>query len=190
MHAARTEVNYMLRRPGLFGGASALSELFDLEDLHRTWRDRLRRLLPDNLLDYALTSGLVEIARERGWLDLDRALTTGEYRALRAAIGPFAAQDHTWRQVVAAFGEPSLLIGGTNPYFGKTLGYATADPGEPMVCFHLWNGDEPGAEPSWPPPHADPLLLAVHHGADPFPQDFRHTPAGLRRRPPEQQRPA
>src|SRR3954464_13864879 len=85
-------------------------------------------------------------------------------RLLRRTAGSWCEQDRTWAEVVSEFGEPSMLIGGTNPFYGKTLAYATRDRRDPMVFFHLWNGTEPGDEPSWPPAHPQPLLLAVRCG--------------------------
>jgi hypothetical protein len=42
---------------------------------------------------------------------------------------------------------PSVLCGGTNPLYGKTLGYLTEAPEEPMVFFHLWNGTAAARRP-------------------------------------------
>lgn len=198
------QVNDMLRRLGMFGGEPALWTLFDhlfyLEDqghsvgeLYESWRDRnafaptgvqgaLGRLLPDNL-NSALPSMYAEAARDHGWLRLDRTLTPDEYAQLRGSIEPFTEQDHTWSDVVDAFGQPSVLFGGTNPLYEKTLAYATADKSDPMVIFHLWNGVDADTQPTWPPMHVDAILLAIRCGSGPFADSFVFTPEGTRRRP-------
>lgn len=84
--------------------------------------------------------------------------------------------------IVAEYGPPSVLFGGTNPLFGKTLGYLTEAPGEPMVFFHLWNGTDAESGQPWPPEHAEPLLTAVRHGDAAFADTFTFTPEGQRRR--------
>ncbi|WP_174186928.1 hypothetical protein [Nocardia barduliensis] len=199
------QVNNMLRRLGMFGGEPALWTLFDhlfylegedhgVADIYESWRDRnaftptgaqgaLGRLLPDNLRS-ALPSMYAEAARNRGWLRLDRTLTPDEYARLRASIEPFAEQDHTWSDVVDAFGQPSVLFGGTNPRYEKTLAYATADKSDPMVIFHLWNGVDSDTQAPWPPMYTDPILLAIRCGSGPFVDSFVFTPEGNRRRPP------
>lgn len=88
-----------------------------------------------------------------------------------------------WSDVVAEFGEPSALFGGSNPLYGKTLGYLTGDTARPIVHFHLWNGGPNGDEPSWPPAHEEPLLFAVRFGDGPFRETFTFTPEGRRLRP-------
>ncbi|MFI9404055.1 hypothetical protein [Nocardia sp. NPDC052316] len=201
MHAYLIDqVNHMLRRLAMYGGEPALwtifHHLFFLEDadngmadLHESWRARnaftptgvkgaLQRHLPENLHS-ALPSMYAEAARQRGWLTMDRALTADEYTSLRAAIDTFVAQDRGWDDVVAAFGPPSVLFGSTNPWYEKTLAYATANKSDPMVFFHLWTDWETR------PRDAGPILLAVRSGVGPFAATFSFTPEGIRRRPPE-----
>jgi hypothetical protein len=124
-----------------------------------------------------------EFAHREGWLKLDRALSADEYAAMFGTIDSWAAQDRLWADVTSTFGMPSVLFGSTNPYYGKTLGYATADRSVPMLFFHLWNGTTPDAEPSWPPNHEQPLLLAVRRGDASLTTSFTFTPEGQRRRP-------
>ncbi|MEU6802228.1 hypothetical protein [Streptomyces neyagawaensis] len=83
--------------------------------------------------------------------------------------------------MTAEFGAPSVLFGGTNPLYGKTLGYLSEDPGQPMVVFHLWNGAAAGTD-SWPPEHEQPLLLAVRFGGGPFRRSVTFIPEGERRK--------
>lgn len=105
MHAYLIDqVNLMLRRLDMYGGEPALWTLFDhlffledadngVPDLHESWRARnaftptgvqgaLKRLLPERLHS-ALPSMYAEAARQRGWLRVDRALTSDEHIALR-----------------------------------------------------------------------------------------------------------
>lgn len=201
MHAYLVErVNHMIRRLGMYGGEPALWTIFEhlyyLEgvdsgraDLWQSWQERnafrstglkgaLHGLLPDNIFDDAVASMYAEAAHVRGWLELDRTSTGGEFGELHESIDAFAAEDHAWSEVVAAFGEPSVLIGGNNPYWGKTLAYATSDTAEPMVFFHLWNGTEPGAQHVWPPARPEPILLAIRYGSARWPEAFVFTPQG------------
>ncbi|WP_236710778.1 hypothetical protein [Streptomyces sp. 150FB] len=92
------------------------------------------------------------------------------------------SEDRVWADVVDEFGAPSLLFGGTNPLYGKTLAYLGEEPEQPMVAFHLWNGSTPGTGSSWPPEHEEPLLLAVRSEGGDFRQSFAFTPEGERRR--------
>lgn len=85
--------------------------------------------------------------------------------------------------VLEAFGPPSVLLGGTNPRYGKTLGYLAPDSAEPIIWFHLWNGTDPGCEPGRPPSHDQPLLVAVREGAGPVLHAIVYTSEGERRRP-------
>jgi hypothetical protein len=81
------------------------------------------------------------------------------------------------------FGPPSLLIGGTNPFFGKTLAYLTSHATEPITFFHFWNGSDPQAERARPRIYDEPVLLAVGAGRGAFKDTFTFTPEGGRRRP-------
>jgi len=123
-----------------------------------------------------------EFARRRQWLTLDRELTTDEYGAMVDEVAAWSG-DRSWQDILATFGQPSVLFGGTNPRYGKTLGYATGRAGDPMICFHLWNGSEPGQPETWPV-YDDPILLAVRRGNAPFEKCLSFTPEGTRRRPP------
>ncbi|MEU9186131.1 hypothetical protein AB0D14_16590 [Streptomyces sp. NPDC048484] len=130
----------------------------------------------------ATASVYAEFAHRRGWLAPDRVLTPDEYRTLRDRARSWAGEDRVWADVTAEFGPPSMLIGGTNPYYGKTLGYLGEGIEEPIVFFHLWNGSAPDAEASWPE-LKEPLLLGLRFGNGPFRESFTFTPEGQRRRP-------
>lgn len=198
------QLNGALRRPGMYGGELAVRMLIDhlsfVEQRSQAWGEEqhaleqrgawsaigvmgaFRRLLPGDHEDRP-SSVYAEFARRQGWLVPDRVLDAASYVALRETVDSWAAQDRVWGDVVARFGPPSVLFGGTNPLYGKTLGYLTEEVAEPVVFFHLWNGSDGEAEQSWPPAHAEPLLLAVRSGDGPFAETFTFTPEGRRRRP-------
>ncbi|WP_220093388.1 hypothetical protein [Actinacidiphila glaucinigra] len=198
------QLNLALRRPGMYGGATALRILIDhllfverqpeaWAQLQREWEDRglwtstgisgaFRDLFPRQADDHVIASVYAEFVHRRGWLKPDHVLTGEAYEALAGRVRQWAAVDRTWAEVTAEFGSPSVLFGGNNPLYGKTLAYLTEDPQRPMVVFHLWNGSEPGAE-AWPPEHQQPLLLAVRCGRGSFSGSSTFTPEGERRKP-------
>ncbi|MEU8622012.1 hypothetical protein [Streptomyces sp. NPDC048623] len=192
-----------LRRIGMMGGEVSIRILLDhllfVERRPEAWEEERRTLETrgawsatglthafDEFLPrddgYGMASLYAEFARRQGWLTDDRLLTGEEYTRLRATVEGWAASDRTWSDVTGRYGQPSVLIGGTNPYFGKVLGYFTEDVGQPMVFFHLWNGTD-GPDAPWPPEREEPALLAVRLGDVPVAEAFTFTPEGLRRRP-------
>ncbi|MFI9585734.1 hypothetical protein ACIHCQ_28675 [Streptomyces sp. NPDC052236] len=199
------ELNPALRRPGMYGNEGALrtliAHLLFVENEPDAWTEQQSALedrgawtstgvtgafwdlIPGGSYEFGMASVYSEFAHRRGWLVPDRVLTADNYHALRDRARPWAGEDRVWADVTAEFGTPSILIGGTNPRYGKTLGYLSEDAQEPMVFFHLWNGSAPDAESSWPPEHEEPLLLAVRFGGGLFPATFTFTPEGQRRRP-------
>ncbi|MFJ2590893.1 hypothetical protein [Streptomyces sp. NPDC087538] len=163
-----------------------------LAEQQRVWEERgawsstgvagvFRDLIPDRYYEYGIASVYAEFAHRRGWLKPDRVLNPAEYAVLQGAVRQWAGEDRVWTDVVDKFGTPSMLFGSNNRFYGKTLGYLTENPEEPMVSFHLWSGSAPGAEQSWPPEHEEPLLLAVRFGTGLFGQTFTFTPEGRRR---------
>ncbi|MFI6597953.1 hypothetical protein ACIBHX_16970 [Nonomuraea sp. NPDC050536] len=187
------QLNLALTRPSMFGGELSLRILVDHlayatgEDL--LWEEELRlmvergaccatmvkgafRALFEGIDEHAPASVYAEFARNRRWLSVDRTLRIAEYESLRQGLGTWTVEDRTLGDVVEAFGTPSLWIGGTNPSFGKTLGYASERVGDPMVFFHLWNDFE----------YDQPILLAVRCGTGPFRETFTFTPEGRKRR--------
>ncbi|MFD8421715.1 hypothetical protein [Streptomyces sp. NPDC059466] len=199
------QFNLVLRRPGMYGDVElaawmAIDHLLFLEQRPEVWDDQKRawgevglwpptgvkgaisRLLASDH-DGSVASVYAEFAWRQGWLKPDRVLDAETYASMRSVISPWAQHDRVWADVLAAFGPPSVLFGGTNPLYGKTLGYVTKDIAEPMISFHLWNGTEPGSDSSWPPDREAPLLLAVRCGGGPFADRFTFTPEGHRRRP-------
>jgi hypothetical protein len=146
-------------------------------------------VLPADALRDATASVYAEIAHRLGWLELERALSEAEFQQLRRDVGDWVTQDRTLSEVIETFGPPSLWIGGTNPFFAKTLAYTTADPAQNLICFHLWNAFAnipAGIELQGV--HPEPVVLAVRHRPGSFPDSFSFTPEGLRRRPTTDQR--
>ncbi len=202
-----SQVNGVMRRPGMYGRDEMAERLLlgamaALDGSLARWRaecEGLRErgaftatgvwgaysnILPADALRDAVASVYAEIAHRLDWLQLDRALSTAEFRQLSTQIDEFVASDRTLSEVVETFGPPSVWIGGTNTFCPKTLAYTTVDPGDSLVCFHLWNvfaNTAPGSSPRGV--HPEPVVLAVRHRPGPFANSFSFTPEGLRRRP-------
>ncbi|MDP9843420.1 hypothetical protein [Streptosporangium lutulentum] len=199
------QLNMALRRPGMFGGEIALQLLLDhlvyTERQDEAWAKEqqamesrgaftsigvtgaFRALLVPDAYEYGVASVYAEFVRARGWLEADRVLTADEYESMRQELSIWVAQDRVLSEVLETFGAPSVLFGGSNPLYGKTLGYLTEQVEEPMLFFHLWNGTAPDAESTWPPVYSEPVLLAVRCGTGPFRDTFTFTPEGKKRRP-------
>src|SRR5215469_16331869 len=129
-----------------------------------------------------MASIYAEIAHQHAWLTLDGNLTEASYGRILDRLPAWCTQDHSHSEIIAEFGEPSMLIGGSNPLYPKTLAYATAYAGSPLIFFHLWNGTQPGKTTNWPPEHPEPILLAARYGDTRFTDGFTFTPAGSVRR--------
>jgi hypothetical protein len=151
------QVNLMLRRVGMYGGVPALWPAFEhlsfVEHGTATWRaqwkewlDRARRstgvhgvfrdMSPGRRVqDHDEASVYAEFARRRGRLVPDHVMAADAYVSLREGVRAWAGEDRTWPDAVEEFGEPSVLLGGASPCFGKALGYFGADPAEPVVWF-------------------------------------------------------
>ncbi|MFI6731172.1 hypothetical protein NRF20_44905 [Streptomyces sp. R-74717] len=206
IHAYLVErLNKALSGPEMFGGEISLRLLIDhllmaerepeaFGRLQRSWEERgmwtaigvagaFRDLIPKPNYSCGMASVYAEFAQARGWLRPDRTLAPEAYQAMVDQVRDWAGKDRTWADVIDRFGPPSVLFGGSNPLYSKSLGYLTDDPGLPMVVFHLWNGTEPGPGDGWPPAHEQPLLLAVRHGDGLFRESFTFTPHGQRLRP-------
>ncbi|WP_327176392.1 hypothetical protein OG599_14525 [Streptomyces sp. NBC_01335] len=199
-------LNSVLRRPGMWGDEMILrvmcQDLLYVEGRPGLWHQQqtawevsgawsvngakgafARHLHADGPAD-AVVSLYGEFAHRAGWLRAVRVLDAGEYARLRATAPEWVGrEDRGWSDVAAEFGPPSVRFGGSNPRFGKTLGYVTADPADPMVCFHLWNGTRADSLCGWSAEHPEPVLLAVRvGGAGVFRDSFTYTPEGERRR--------
>jgi hypothetical protein len=128
--------------------------------------------------EHAVASVYAEFVHARGWLHVDRALTAAEYAAISAETSTWATQDRALSDVLDAFGPPSVIFGGNNQLYGKTLSYLTRSAGDPIISFHLWNGIDPDAEQTWPPALKEPILLAIRHGIGQFNRSFIFIPRG------------
>ncbi|MFD7874086.1 hypothetical protein ACFV5G_08160 [Streptomyces sp. NPDC059766] len=62
-----------------------------------------------------------EFAWRQGWLKPDRVLDAEAYASMRDFVRQWGLRDRVWADVPAAFGPPSVLFGGTNPLYGKTV---------------------------------------------------------------------
>jgi hypothetical protein len=201
----RENVNAVLRRPGMYSRDETAEWLLfgamaAVDGSTTRWeaeRDRLRddffsptgvmgaygNLLPVNALRDATASIYAAIAHRFGWLDLDRTLPAAAYRRMAADVGEWATKDRTLSQVIDRFGTPSLRVGGNNPLWPTTLCYATADPDDDLICFHLWNTFADTDARRSEGVHPEPVVLAVRQRSDGLPFSFSFTPEGLRRRP-------
>jgi hypothetical protein len=202
-----TQLNLALRRPGMFGGEIALwlfmGAMAFTDDREEAWREELdmlrtrgasvstgvtgafQRLWGDGH-EGAVSSVFAEVAHRQGWLALDRTLSSTEYDQMLISSRSWCTQDRFLSEVSATFGPPSVLFGGTNPNFPKTLAYATGRSEDALICFHLWNGfaSHPIAGPA--PVHTEPVLLAVRIGGARFADGFTFTPEGTSRRQPSE----
>jgi len=199
------ELNRVVRFSGMYGGEPALMMVFNhvlyveghdrsvWEQEERDWEARgawsttdvtgaMQRHLPKPA-ESAIVSIYAETAHRRGWLATDHPLSISEYQAVRTSYRAWTSQNRTLGDVLEVFGPPSILLGGKNPLYSKTLGYFSTNPREPITWFHLWNGTDPDVEPTWPPSNDQPLLLAAREGQGPLLQTMVFTPEGERRRP-------
>jgi hypothetical protein len=197
------QLNSALRRPGMYGAEIALRLYFDAiaftDRGERLWAKDLSALqsreafIPTGVTgavervlghraEDVMASVYAEIAHQHAWLTLDNNLLEADYDRIRSRLPAWCAQDRSHSEVITEFGEPSMLIGGSSPLYPKTLAYATARAGSPLIFFHLWNGTQPGAGTNWPPEHPEPLLLAARYGGARFIDGFIFTPAGSARR--------
>lgn len=198
------QLNRALRNPEGFGGESALvllySHLLFTEGQADAWAEASERLRESgawtaigvrgafrDLIRGNDSSGMASVHAEfthrRGWLETDRVLDTHTHEALLGRARQWAGHDRVWADVLAEFGLPSLLLGGDNPLYGKTLAYVSEDPDRPIVFFHLWNGDLDEDATVWNPAFPEPVLWAVRFGDGPFRESFTFTPRGRRLQP-------
>jgi hypothetical protein len=133
----------------------------------------------DTGLDTMAASVYAEIGRRQGWTELDRALTPEEHAAMSQALGDWCTLDRSMSDLLEAFGSPSLLSGGSNPRYPKTLIYAGTSPEAPCLSFHVWNSFE-GMYPRTRYP--EPMLLAVRREGGTFAGSFTFAPLGQQAR--------
>lgn len=204
IHAYLVEqLNLTLRRPGMYGGEIAVRLVIDhlahVENTDDPWpahRATMEErgffppigmtkafacLIPDSS-EYGMASVYAEFARDRGWLQTERTLSDAEYAEMSRALPAWVEQDRKLADVRDAFGEPSVVFGSPNRYYGKTLSYATGVLSDPMISFYLWNGADPQVAAAWRA-YDEPILIAARHGIGPFGRTFAFTPTGSRMRP-------
>jgi len=98
-------------------------------------------------------------------------MSADDYNKMRDDIAATCRAGSSWSRLRERFGEPSILFGGTNPRYPKTLGYASERPQDPLICFHLWNDHDT---------HPEPVLVAVRwaHPGVAFRDTFTFASAG------------
>ncbi|MGQ4385176.1 hypothetical protein [Streptomyces sp. SAS_270] len=195
------QLNAAMRRPGMYGGETALRLYLDAvafaDAAEQVWQEELKDLqtrvvfstgvrgafqeLWGDTHEGSVASVYAEIAHRQGWLRLDRTLTSSEYDEIRHAGETWCREDRFLSDVVTAFGPPSVLFGGTNPNYPKTLAYTTGRRDDALLCFHLWNGFLPSPSPSSSCVHAEPILWAFRAGGTLFMDGFTFTPEGTAR---------
>ncbi|MEV0570352.1 hypothetical protein [Dactylosporangium sp. NPDC050588] len=192
-------LNQALRRPSMWGWEPAIRLLMDdvafVDGTGELWQqehDDLRvrgafnslgvhgaftAILPGYRDDgAAVASVYADIAWRLGWLTVDRTLPDDEHRQLGAETDRWSGRDRRLDEIVAELGPPSVLFGGGNPRYAKTLAYAAASGARGLVCLHFastydWNAPQPQ-------PETQPVLVAVRHGTGAFVDTFTFTPAG------------
>ncbi|BBC29081.1 hypothetical protein SGFS_003720 [Streptomyces graminofaciens] len=193
-------LNAAMRRPGMYGGETALRLYLDAvafaDAAEQVWQEELKDLqtrvafstgvrgafqdLWGDTHEGSVASVYAEIAHRQGWLRLDRTLTSSEYDEIRHASETWCREDRFLSDVVTAFGPPSVLFGGTNPNYPKTLAYTTDRRDDVLLCFHLWNSFT-SPSPSSSCVHAEPILWAFRAGGTLFMDGFTFTPEGTAR---------
>lgn len=192
------QLNFALRKPGMAGGEIVIRVNCDAlafaDSGDGSWREAERalqargaftatgttgaflRLLGVTSDDY-MASVYAEVAHERGWLILDRAISGTEYDRIRGTISQWCTRDRSQADIVDEFGSPSAVLGRTRPHDTKTFVYGTARAEDPLVLFHLWNEGGIPEEGS-----AGPVLLAARRDGEGFAEGFVFTPSGIAHR--------
>lgn len=197
-----THLNGALRRPGMYGGEVTIRLYLDAVAFtaaaEQAWQHELKLLqtrrasfsngvcgafqdLWGDAHEGAVASVYAEIAHRQGWLQLDRTLTSAEHHEIRRASESWCREDRLLSDVVAAFGPPSVLFGGSNPRCPKTLAYATDLRDDTLLCFHLWNDFARTPGQSSGSVHTEPVLWAFRDGGTQFTDGFVFTPEGSAR---------
>jgi hypothetical protein len=192
---ARAEVldrlNAVLRRPDRLGGEAEAARLLDLLAARETpagpavWIvDTNARLAPSELMRTAFpdpgicvaASQYGQDAHRRGWLRLDRALTSAAYEDVVRTAKAWAGADRSVSDTLAAYGPPSVVFGSPDPGLPKTFGYATENRATPLLAFHFGVRSSNAAGPG----PAEALLLGVRL-SDNFLSGWELTPFGEER---------
>ncbi len=194
--------NIAVRRAGMWGGELSLRlflyDLAFLDGAEAVWAGEQERLVArgcwtstgiegaftmmlatEESHESAASSIYGEISHRLGYLRLDRSLDPNTYRAVRKQARSWTRKaDRTLTDVVAEFGEPSLIFGGTNPLWPKTYAYATTSGADPIIFFDLWNKVEIADGHVAGELGPEPMLRDVRVTGSTFPSDFTFTPLG------------
>ncbi|MEV4417979.1 hypothetical protein [Catellatospora sp. NPDC049609] len=193
------DLNSALRRAGMYGGEVAL-RLFThtmafVDGVLDAWlqeerdlksrgafnslgvRGAFAQLLPGHNDDGAVSSVYAEFAWRQSWLIVDRTLTDVDYCRLRDSAAGWCTRDRSFAEVVDEFGPPSVLFGGSNRRYPKTLAYAPTDRAQDLVSLHFTSSYDWDTSLAQPEPAL--MLLAVRHGRGRFDATFTFTPAGI-----------
>ncbi|GGQ65334.1 hypothetical protein [Kitasatospora griseola] len=145
-------LNAAVRRPELLGGAAAVVELLNTlaaadpdTGLGTAWIPDTASRTVSTLLrgsfgeaDAALVASQYgEDAHRRGWLRLDRALGEEELGQLLDRVLDWSEDRRRLADVLAEFGEPSVVYGDPAPDAPKTLAYTGEDREARIAVFHL-----------------------------------------------------
>ncbi|SIN45019.1 hypothetical protein SAMN04489832_7372 [Micromonospora cremea] len=134
------------------------------------------KILPNYRDDGAAVASIYAgIAWRLGWLTVDRTLPADDLWRLRDEAIRWSARDRDLDEVLAELGAPSVLLGGSNPRYPKTLAYA-ANGATGLICLHFastydWNTTQPQSE-------SRPVLLAIRHDDGAFMDSSTFTPTG------------
>lgn len=177
------QFNRAVRRPEDFGGLSAVARLLDRlaatephgED-HGWIPDTNARMAPSSMLREILADPDIHVAasqygedaHRRGWLRPDRTLTPSEHCVLVDSAATWSKDDHSFHEITATFGSPSVTFGSTDPGGPRTLSYVTADRTAPVVAFHLGSARNGTSAVPSDAPSTGAALLAVRVNDDLF----------------------
>ncbi|WP_051901284.1 hypothetical protein [Streptomyces aureus] len=177
------EFNAAVRCPSAHGGVAWLPLLLDTLAVDADRSDGARWIVDDNArLDMAaavrslfpqpeihvVAAEYGAAAHRRGWLRVDRVLVADEHTHLVETTKDWARTDRSLDDVLTRYGAPSVVFGDQDPHSAKTLGYAPADPAEPLAVFHFGEAEDTSSAP----------LLAFRSGHDTFGTSIAFTPLG------------
>jgi hypothetical protein len=197
------QLNAALRRPGMFGGETALGLYLDAVGFaygrHEAVQDEIAALRRAGAFlstgvrgafvvlwgvcsDDMISSVYVEVARRQGWLLPDRVVPEADYQELADAIPSWCAENRGLAETLARFG-PAWWVYRHNPRWPATLTYVPESVAQPCLSFHFWNrfaqpagGAGRLSEREYP----EPMLLAVRRESDRFEDSLTFTRLGRR----------
>ncbi|MFJ5924994.1 hypothetical protein ACIQF6_20555 [Kitasatospora sp. NPDC092948] len=170
-------LNDAVRHPELFGGPAAVVDLLDtlaaadpdgegdtawIPDTNSRTVTTLLRGCFGEADPPLVASQYGEDAHRRGWLRLDRALGAEELDQLLDRVLDWSEDRRQLPEVIAEFGDPSVVYGDPAPDAPKTFSYTGEHRDAPIAAFHFG---------------AHGVLYAVRIGESPI-GDWALTPAG------------